>query len=428
MSDVLSQYKGCSVRDLPTPNFVINEEKFDKNCTTMLNNVEKLSQECGVPIKFRAHVKTHKTAKGTLKQLGHGLPLAKRTTRAILVSTLKEAEELLNYQDRQCSDYIDDITYSLPCCVPEFIPLLSNLSRRVNNFQVFVDNIEHLENLKNFGRPASGKKWSVFIKVDMGTKRAGLAFDSPEFLSLLKKLTSSEIKEVIEPYGFYAHAGHSYSSTSINDTQNLLMEEVKAVNSAAKVLCSVDPQFDPSKLTLSVGATPTSNSLKLDNKSTLVKFVTTQLVSTLEIHCGNYCMYDLQQVATGCVQDHELSGFVLGTVLSSYPSRGELLSNTGVMCLTREASSIKGFGICADLEHLLKSEGFSREWYVARVSQEHGILRPIRNWNETTPLKLGSKIAVLPQHACITMGQFPYYFVVNSQGIVNDVWLPFQKW
>ncbi|CAI5153332.1 BEM_HP_G0080230.mRNA.1.CDS.1 [Saccharomyces cerevisiae] len=136
------------------------------------------------------------------------------------------------------------------------------------------------------------------------------------------------------------------------------MEEVKAVNSAAKVLCSVDPQFDPSKLTLSVGATPTSNSLKLDNKSTLVKFVTTQLVSTLEIHCGNYCMYDLQQVATGCVQDHELSGFVLGTVLSSYLSRGELLSNTGVMCLTREASSIKRvwnmcrFGTCVKIREL----------------------------------------------------------------------------
>ncbi|CAI4061550.1 hypothetical protein SKDZ_07G0700 [Saccharomyces kudriavzevii ZP591] len=428
MTDILSQYKGSTIEDLPTPNFIIDEEKFDRNCTTMLNNIEKLSQECDVPIKFRAHVKTHKTAKGTFKQLGHGLPLAKRITRAILVSTLKEAVELLDYQDRQCLDYIDDISYSLPCCVSEFIPLLSNLSRRVNNFQVFVDNVEHLENLKKFGKPASGKKWSIFIKVDMGTNRAGLACNSSEFLSLLKRLTSPDIKEVVEPYGFYAHAGHSYSSTTINDTQALLMEEIKAVNSAAKVLCSVDPEFDASALTLSVGATPTSNSLKLDDKSTLVRLITAELIGKLEVHCGNYCMYDLQQVATGCVQDYELSGFVLGTVLSSYPSRGELLSNTGVMSLTREASSIKGFGICVDLKQVLTSKEFSREWYVARVSQEHGILKPIRNWSETTLLKLGTKFAVLPQHACITMAQFEYYFVVNSQGVVTDVWVPFQKW
>ena len=341
---------------------------------------------------------------------------------------MKEAVELLDYQDRQCFNYIDDITYSLPCCVPEFIPLLSNLSKRVDNFQVFVDNIEHLENLKKFGKPASGKKWSVFIKVDMGTKRAGLAYDSSEFLNLLKKLTSPELQEVIEPYGFYAHAGHSYSSTSINDTQTLLIEEVKAVNSAAKVLCSVDPKIDASKLTLSVGATPTSNSLKLNNKDTLLKLITAELIGKLEIHCGNYCMYDLQQVATGCVQDYELSGFVLGTVLSSYPSRGELLSNTGVMSLTREVSSIKGFGLCVDLEQVLKSEKFCREWYVARISQEHGILKTIGSWDETNALKLGTKFAVLPQHACITMGQFPYYFVVNSHGLVTDVWTPFQKW
>ncbi|KOG99333.1 D-serine ammonia-lyase DSD1 [Saccharomyces eubayanus] len=428
MSDILSQYKGCSIQNLPTPSFIIDEEKFDRNCTAMLNNVESLSQQSGLPIKFRAHVKTHKTAKGTLKQLGHGLPLAKRTTKAILVSTLKEAVELLDYQDRQCLDYIDDISYSLPCCVPEFIPLLSNLSRRVDNFQVFVDNIEHLENLRKFGRPASGKKWSIFIKVDMGTHRAGLAYDSSEFLSLLTKLASPEIKEVVELYGFYAHAGHSYSSTTINDTQALLIEEIKAVNKATQAMCSVDSELDASKLTLSVGATPTSNSLKLDNKSSLIKLITEELTGQLEIHCGNYCMYDLQQVATGCVQDYEIAGFVLGTVLSSYPSRGEMLSNTGVMSLSREASSIKGFGICVDLQQVLKFKEYSREWYVARVSQEHGILKPTRSWNEVTPLSLGTKFAILPQHACITMGQFENYFVVDSKGIVTDVWAPFQKW
>lgn len=95
MADILSIYKGRSIEDLPTPSFVIVENKFDQNCKHMLENVRELEKETNVSIKFRAHIKTHKTIKGTLKQLGVGI--LEKPKDAIVVSTIKEATELLNY-------------------------------------------------------------------------------------------------------------------------------------------------------------------------------------------------------------------------------------------------------------------------------------------------------------------------------------------
>lgn len=394
----------------------------------MLNNVHDLSLATDRQILFRAHVKTHKTAQGTFKQLGHWLPSAKGIAHSILVSTIREAQGLLDYQESLGENYIRDICYSLPACVPEKLEQLSNLSKRTESLRLFVDNIEHFDNLADFGKPAGSAKWSVFIKIDMGTRRAGLVNGTVEFESLLRKAMSSDILEVVELYGFYAHAGHSYSVERITDANKLLIEEIEAANEAAKHLSLIQPDFNVSKLVLSVGATPTSNSLRMAREPVLVDLIKKELLGTLEIHCGNYCMYDIQQLCTGCIQESELSGFVLGTICSSYSTRNEILTDTGVTALTREASRLPGRGLCVDLKEILTDKPFKREWYVDRVSQEHGILKPYHSGVEARQVRLGSKIAILPQHACIVMSQFPYFFVVDEHGLVVDVWTPFQKW
>ncbi|AQZ19073.1 hypothetical protein BZL39_P02110 [Zygosaccharomyces parabailii] len=429
MTDLLSKYGGKNFQSLPTPSFILQEDKFDKNCKSMLNNVHDLAQITGKEILFRAHIKTHKTAQGTFKQLGLGIPSCKMTSDSIVVSTIKEAHGLLDYQESIGKDYIKDICYSMPSCVMPTLKQLSCLSRRVDSLRIFVDHLEHLENLARFGRPASKKKWSVFIKVDMGSHRAGLDPASPEFLSLVKKALSPDVAEVVELYGFYAHAGHSYSSSSMEDSHKYLIDEIEAVNSAAQLVGQEAHNIDLSKLVLSVGSTPTSNSLQMAEEPALIKLIQNKLVGTLEIHCGNYCLCDLQQLSTGCIKDHDISGFVLGTVFSSYEARNEVLTDTGVMSLTRETSKFPGRGLCVKLEDILYNKPYDYQWYVDRVSQEHGILKPYNDSGaDSKDLRLGSKLAVLPQHSCIVMGQFSYYFIVDKEGTVTDVWTPFQKW
>ncbi|CCD23308.1 D-serine ammonia-lyase DSD1 NDAI_0B02730 [Naumovozyma dairenensis CBS 421] len=428
MTDLLSKYKGTTIDNLPTPCFVINEKKFKSNCRNMLNSIHKLEDNVGKHISFRAHVKTHKTAQGTFKQLGHGVASSKGSN-SILVSTIKEAKGILDYQEVMNLDYVKDIAFSLPACVPSYIRELSHLSKRVNYLRVFVDNIEHLENLRRFGPPSSNSKWSIFVKIDMGTHRAGIPTDNKDFLNLLKRLFSPDIQKIANCYGFYAHCGHSYSARSVKEAANFLKEEIVAVNTAAKIALSIEPGLEPSGLVLSVGATPTSNSLQILEDGALIEYIKEELISALEIHCGNYCLYDLQQVSTKCVELDDIAGTVLGTVVSSYESRMEILTDTGVMSLTRETSAYKGFGLCRDLSSIMQDTRPNIEWYVDRVSQEHGILKKYDAKGEQQELlPLGSKVAILPQHACIVMGQFDFYFILDEQNQVVDVWTPFQKW
>lgn len=426
--EVLAKYLGKDFLELPTPSFVIQENKFVANCKRMFENVQSLSTATGKSIKFRAHIKTHKTVEGSLKQLGFGIVPQGQTISSILVSTLKEAQGILDYQDKTGVTYVTDICYSLPACVPEILQELGELSKRVDYLRIFVDNVEHLDNLVKFGVPPSGKKWSLFVKVDMGTHRAGVASGTTEFDHLLAKITSPEVREVADLYGFYAHAGHSYSVETIKDAHNILIEEITAVNNAAEEILKHNPKLGVGSLVLSVGATPTSNSLKLEDEADLVALVKGGLKGQLEIHCGNYCMYDLQQLSTGCIEIQEVSGFVLGTVVSSYKSRNEMLTNTGVLCLTKEQSKIPGYGLVISTNNILQKEAFDSKWYVNRLSQEHGILKPRDGHSSAPLLKLGTKVAILPQHACIVMNCFPYYFVVDDNGTVKDIWVPIRGW
>lgn len=428
MEDILSIYKGKNAGQLPTPCFVINEAKFNQNCKTMIENVNELSTVTGKEIQFRPHVKTHKTAIGTLKQLGHGI--VDKPFDAILISTIKEATGLLDHQEQMSKKYIKDIAFTLPACIPEYLTQLQNIAKRVDHLRIFVDHPKHIDNLLEFGKPSDDKTWSVFLKIDMGTKRAGVVPKSDTFKQIIEKFNDPNVFKCIELYGIYAHAGHSYASNNIVEAHQLLLEEIKSVNETALLIGNSIPNFDLSKLVLSVGATPTSNSLRLRDEPQLIHYIKNELVSTLEIHCGNYCLYDLQQVSTGCVSAEEISGFVLGSVVSSYKERNEILTNTGVMSLTRELSKYKGHGLCIPLASMpLSDSKYTINWYVDRVSQEHGILKPFNNKDiDTTMLPIGSKIAILPQHACITMGQFPYFFILDNENNVVDVWYPYQKW
>lgn len=426
INDILSIYKGVNVEDLPTPSFIIKEDIFNQNCKLMLENVQELSKVTDTEIKFRPHVKTHKTAKGSFKQLGHGI--IDTPYDSILISTIKEAEGLLNYQNMIHQNYVKDITFSLPACIPEILEQLQEISKRVDHLRIFVDNPEHIDNLIKFGKPKPDTKWSVFLKIDMGTKRAGVVPRSETFNEIIDKFNDPKTLECVELFGVYAHAGHSYGSNNILEAHQLLLKEIQAVNETAKDIQELLPKFDASKLVLSVGATPTSNSLRIRDEPQIIDYIKNRLIAVLEIHCGNYCLYDLQQVSTGCVSKEEVSGFVLGSVVSSYKERNEILTNTGVMSLTREASRIKGFGLCVPFNELSsEKEEYNITWYVDRISQEHGILKPYFE-GDGLLLPIGSKMAIIPQHACITMGQFPYYFVLDTNNNVSDIWYPYQKW
>lgn len=421
---IRNAYKGRHYKELPTPALIMKEPVIDSNISTLLQFIDSINSLLERPVKYRAHIKTHKTIEGTLKQLGHNLPEYDGPKYgSIVVSTLREAYLVLDYHEKKKTKIVTDMAYGLPACVPDIIPQLYEISKKVDHFRIFVDNIQHIDFLEKFAKELGDPdfKWSVFVKIDCGTHRAGV-FLEEDLIALLQRLLKAT--DSIELFGFYAHAGHSYSKSSAEANESVLREEIDHVNNACNTLLAIDEEYPVCKLILSVGASPTARSFQYaTNTSELSQYIN-NLHGTLELHAGNLMISDLQQVSTGAITEHNISSFVLGTVISQYPKRGnsigEMLTNTGVLSMTKEVShKFPGYG-------LLPEHPEYGQWFLQRLSQEHGILQPLDDDCKMIPH--GTKVEILMQHVCITMACFGHYFVVNDEGIITDVWIPCRGW
>lgn len=407
-SQLLNQFKGKGLDELPTPCVVIDRKKFTDNSEKMLKNAEKLNAE------FRAHIKTHKTVEGTEIQLGSG----NYRTDKVLVSTFAEAWGIL---DLVSGGKIQDVLYSLPVFESR-LPELIELSSKIPNLRLMVDNVEQLLLLNKAKKEFNfEKKWSVFVKINMGTNRAGLVVGSDEFNEFLANLLKNEESlKNIDLYGFYCHAGHSYASKSTDAAKDFLIEEITHANKAALIAKSMNPDL---KLVISVGATPTAVSsgfLSIDELNARVD----NLAGKVELHAGNYPCFDLQQISTKCINPDAVSLKLLADIVSLYPKRGnklpgEQLINAGVVALGREPGPFPGFG-------RITNKGYEN-WIVGRVSQEHGILTPLEESENTEFIPIGTRVAIIPQHACITAASHPYFFVIENQK-VSDIWVPARGW
>lgn len=401
--DLVEAFGGKKVADLPTPSFVVDKQLFKQNCERMLSNVSRLNAD------FRAHVKTHKTIEGTRLQLGSG----NFKTDKIVVSTLIEAWGLLPLVKE---GLIKDILFSLPV-VKSRLEELAELSKYVPHLRLMLDNEEQLDILCEFSKTHKlTQKWSIFIKINMGTNRAGFEQQDCAFDKTLKKLLTTPCREHISLYGLYCHAGHSYGSSSEDQAEGYLLDEIANANAAGKRALEIDPSL---KLQLSVGATPTAHASKGLDISSVGK-----LHGQLELHAGNYPFCDLQQLSTKCIEADQISCRVLAEVISCYPNRGsnpgEQLINAGAIALAREFGPIPGHG------RVTSPKGYGN-WFVQRLSQEHGILAPAgEGCNELMPL--GTKVQIIPQHSCITAAAYPWFFVVDGSDTVVDIWVPWRGW
>lgn len=419
---LLEQYKDKDVNALPTPALLIKKSVIEDNCKRLLNRVSQSD------FKFRAHVKTHKTIEITRKQLGYDLPDYEGPQYdSVVVSTLKEAYSIINYQEKTGNNIINDIVYGIPNITEDTLLRAVELRKKVKHFRLLIDNAEHIKLLKQFSIDHKIEKpWSVFVKLDAGTARAGI--HDPQLLShVLSELLTCPY---LEFYGFYVHAGHSYSANTVEESEKHFLEEIESVSDAMVLLENTAPELDPKKVCVSVGATPTLHSLEhtlYTQTSKNIETVLSRLKATVEVHAGNYGICDLQQVSTGCVKEQNVAMNVLSTVISQYPKRkhpvGELLTNTGVIALSREpARKYQGFG------KVITNPKYG-DWSVNRVSQEHGILRP----SDSDPagaklIPIGTKIRIIPNHACITANSYNAYYVLDDEDKIVDVYIPWRGW
>jgi D-serine deaminase-like pyridoxal phosphate-dependent protein len=374
--------------------------------------------------KFRAHIKTHKSIEGVRRQLGYDLAdYDGKKYDSIVVSTLREAWGVVQYQEQNSDVFVKDIIYGFPNITPESLAQIAELQQKVETFSVLLDSVDQLKIIEEFFQGRDCKPMRVIVKLDTGTNRAGIL--DLEYLSrLLNVIASSQFAEL---HGFYVHSGHSYDSNTIEESEESLIEELETVKKGIDILEKIVPSIDLSKLIVSVGATPTLHSLQhhvFEKNNQRIIEIQRQLKCQLEFHAGNYIFCDLQQVATGCIDIFNVAVSVIGSVISQYPQRnhavGELLTNTGTICMSKELSrKFPGFGS-------IQTEGDYGKWYLDRMSQEHGILKPLTNEAQLIPI--GTKYRIYPNHSCITANAFHAYYVLDAEGKVCDVWIPWRGW
>lgn len=287
-----------------------------------------------------------------------------------------------------------------------------------------VDHESHIDSIEQYqSHSAKSAPWDIFIKINMGSNRAGVELSAPRLKSLIKRAESSREVNI---YGFYCHAGHSYGARTAEAAAKILNDEVRSALEAASMRKSQDP------VVLSVGATPTVHVISMLDKSLRTQHKIElhggkfnphspfTLTSNIH-HPGNYPVNDLQQVATSLVSVNQQALRIVAEVCSIYVERNEAIINAGLIALARESGPMPGFARVVGAE----------TWNVGRLSQEHGILVCSGDAGAQKVedcFYVGQKLMLHVQHSCITAAAYGWYFVVDDDDIVRDIWYPWRGW
>lgn len=372
-----------NISTLPTPTALVDERRMQHNIQRMQSRVSALGA------RLRPHVKTAKCLAVAQQQLAAG-------AQGITVSTLKEAEVFFDAG-------IQDILYAV-CIVAPKLAQARALRERGCQLTVVVDSVAAAQAVVD-----SGHRFDVMIEIDTDGHRAGVLPDSELLLQVGRALHDGGA--VLR--GVMTHAGASYDCRSPAALQAMAEQErSRCVAAAERIRTAGIPCPE-----VSVGSTPTALSAQ-------------NLAGVTEVRAGVYVFHDLVMQGVGVCQAQEIALSVLCTVIGHQLDKGWVLVDAGWMAMSRDRGTQAqdvdfGYGAVCDeagdvVEGLLMSG----------ANQEHGIL----SWRDghanadlAQRFPVGTRLRVLPNHACATAAQFPHYDVLGANGRL-DRWERFYGW
>jgi len=138
---------------------------------------------------------------------------------------------------------------------------------------------------------------------------------------------------------------------------------------------------------------------------------------------------DLFQAGVGSVAVEDIALTALATVIGHQRAKGWIITDAGWMALSRDRGTARqavdqGYGVVCDL-----SGRPYPDLIVADANQEHGIVAVRRGSAAALPdLPVGSRVRILPNHACATGAQHDRYHVLDGAGAVGAVWPRINGW
>jgi D-serine deaminase-like pyridoxal phosphate-dependent protein len=372
--------------DLDTPAALVDLARMRRNVARMQERMNALG------VAFRPHVKTSKCLPVVQAQLDAG-------ARGITVSTLKEAEQFF-------AAGIADILYAV-CMAPGKLTQALALRRRGCDLKLITDSVAGADAIARFGRE-HGEAFEVWIEIDVDGHRSGVPPESATLLDVGRALHDGGMRLG----GVMAHAGASYELDREDDLRQMAEQERSRTVRAAERLresglpCPV----------VSVGSTPTALSAA-------------SLAGVSEVRAGVYVFFDLVMLNVGVCAVDDIALSVLTTVIGHQPEKGWAIVDAGWMAMSRDrgtASQRHDFGygqLCSEGGEPI--DGYT----LVGANQEHGIVGRAGTIDTDIAARfpVGTRLRVLPNHACATAAQHPAYQVVGTGGEL-ETWPRFYGW
>lgn len=368
---------------LMTPSAVLLKDRLEENLRRMAMRTE------GRGLRLRPHLKTAKCRE--VARMALGLP----GTVGGTVSTVREAEF---FAEGGVDDLFWAVTPHRAGAVRAAALVAGGLRLRLA-----VDSTAVVGMLAEVAG-AQGVRLAVRMEIDCGDGRCGLLPRDPELLAVARAVEAAP-ELVLD--GLFTHGGFSYGATGRSGFRDAAHREAMAVRTAAARLREVG--IDPG--TLSVGSTPTAT-------------VEETLPEINELRAGVYMFGDSYQAGIGSCAYDEIALGVLTTVLAHKPERHQLVVDAGALALSKDRSTATlkgaedvGYGLVATLPDAKVLPGLR----VAEVSQEHGLIRAEESL-DLVAFPVGSRLLILPNHACLTAAGYAGYHVVDKGRIA--AWWP----
>lgn len=359
--------------EILTPAAIIDLDRLERNCARMLTRARKLG------VALRPHLKTAKSAEVArlATENGHG---------PITLSTLNE----IAYFGQAG---FANITYAVGISAAK-IPALAELQRRFGlTLRILADTVAAVQAAATAAAEAD-TRFPLFIEIDCGGGRGGVAWDSAELPAIAAAIDASTHLSLA---GVLTHAGHSYGALNVAEIERIAEEERFAAVSAAGLLR--DAGFTVP--VVSVGSTPTATFAR-------------SLEGVTEMRPGVYTFCDLDQALLGVCGLEDIAISVLTTVIGQNPRSHRLLIDAGGLALSKDLSASNldtrfGYGLVCPSDGGEPLPGLR----VAEVHQEHGFIAGAGDGEG--PFALGTQLRILPNHACMTAAPYDRYYVVRGK-------------
>lgn len=366
-----------------TPFAVVDRARLEANVARLQNRLAPHT------VRLRPHVKTAKSMDVAQLMFGGG-------AGPITVSTIAEAEAFADAG-------FTDITYAVGIA-PHKLPRLRALQERGVTITALLDNLAQADAVAEAGVPA-------LIEVDCDGHRGGVSADGPELLEIARRLKESDCLA-----GILLHAGESYFAYSPAEMAAAAKNERDVAVRAAGRLRAAG--FDPA--TVSIGSTPTAHAITPDS----------DLSGVTEVRAGNYVFFDLVMAGVKACTVEDLALSVVVTVIGHQP--GRIMTDGGWMATSRDRGTARqpvdqGYGLVADLDGTIIADLLMTD-----ASQEHGTLTVRAGSIQKLPeIPVGTRLSILPNHACATAAQHQRYVVVDSRTdprAILTTWDRIQGW